>query len=1106
MNQSLPIKTNKMKKILLCLLLFAGMANAQVINFPDPAFKAKLLAADVSNNIAVDFFGPAKIDTNNDGEIQVSEAVEIYSLNLDNSGITDLTGISEFTSMQTLFCQNNLLTSLDASNLSSLIVLVCDHNQLTSINISGMFNLQALECSYNQLTTMSVNGLGLSSLRGLSCGYNQITSINVSGVTTLENLSCSDNLLTTLSVSGLVNLKSINCGNNQLTALSVASLTHMEILWCYNNQLTTLNLTGAMTSFHELNCSNNQLTALNIPTLVNLSILRCANNQLTTVNTTNLLNLKTYECDYNLMTTLNVSGLPILENLSCTYNQLTSLTVANLANLNGLGCNNNLLTTIDFTGLTSLEYLNFSYNAFPTADLSIMPNLKEVSCQNNQLTSLNVSGLVNLEQLLCMNNLLTSLDATGLTSLKVLWCDENQLTSISVGGLSNLLQLSCSHNQLPALNVSGLTSLFSLYCPYNFLPALDVSSLSALTNLNCANNLLPSLDVSSLSSITNIECSNNLLTALDVTGLNSLTSLGCSNNFIPVLNVSGMVNLQILYCAYNQIAALDLTGFVNLRELYCANNLLTTLDVSDSSNFANNGVMCQNNLLTTLYVKNGQNENVNFNNNPNLTFICADESQIADLQTAATFNNPDTVVSSYCSFTPGGNYNSVTGTALYDLNGNGCDASDIKANNVRFDMTDGSISSGTFLNNSGIYTLYAGIGDYTLNAHLENPAYYNITPTTTTHNFPALNSTVVTQDFCLTANGAHNDLEIVIEPVTRSRPGFDATYRIVYKNKGNQSLSGNITFTYDDDVLDFSAATINPDTQSTGLLNWNYSNLLPFENRSFEITLNVNSAIDVPAVNINDILDFQATITPVIGDEMADDNLFAYHESVVGSYDPNDLICLQGAVVNPSEIGNYLHYTARFENTGNHQAENVVVKIIVDPTKFDVNSLQLLNTSHLADTRITGNVVEFIFKNINLLPLAGDPPVGGHGTILFKIKTLAQLNAGDEVTNKADIYFDYNAPIETNDARTTFALLSNTVFTKDESVVLYPNPANDFIQIKSDSNIRLIEMFDIQGRVLQIIVENENAVKLDISDKSSGIYFIRITTEEGKKVEKLVKE
>ncbi|MFN8275490.1 MAG: leucine-rich repeat domain-containing protein [Flavobacteriaceae bacterium] len=1073
-----------MKKITLLMLLFTSFIQAQIVNIPDANFKAKLLAADASNNIASSFTGQSKVDTNNNGEIEVSEAANITILNVNASGIADLTGIEAFTSLQILHCENNQLTSLDASNLFSLMVLICSDNQISALNVTGLFNLEMLECSNNQLTTLNLSGLGLSSLRGLSCGNNQLTTINIAGITSLENLNLSDNLLTSLSVSGLGNLKSIQCSGNQLTTLNIASLSHLEILWCYDNQLTSLNITGAMTSLVDLNCSQNQLTTLNIPTLINLSQLRCNNNQLTTVNTTNLLNLKTYDCSNNQMTSLDASGLPLLEYLSCNYNQLTSLTVSNLANLKSLGCNNNLLTSIDFTGLSSITGIDFSYNSFPTADLSGMSTLKNISAQNNQLTSLTVTGLTQLEQLFCMNNLLTSLNLTGLTTLKILWCDYNQLTALDLTGLINLEQLTCGYNQIPSLNLSGMNALIHLYCPFNPIPELNVNGLTNLIGLFC---------------------NNTLLTTLDVSGLTSLQNLQCGFNSIPNLNVSGLTNLVYLYCDNNQITSLDLTGMVNLKQLNCSNNQLTTLDTSDCINMIM-GTSCQDNNLSTLFIKNGVDESVAFYGNPNLQFICADETEIADIQTSAQINNPSTIVSSYCSFTPGGHYNSVTGTAHFDLNNDGCDSNDLLANNIRFDMTDGTISSGTFLNDTGIYTLYADIGTYTLNAHLENPAYFHLTPVTTTHVFPELNSTVVNQDFCMTANGVHNDAEIVLYPSGVARPGFDAHYVLLIKNKGNQTLSGNIQLAFEDALLDFISASVAPDNTAISTLTWNYSDLKPFETRTIELVFNVNSPIETPPVNSGDLIHFTATINPIIGDEMAEDNVFELPQYIVNSMDPNDITCLEGPTVAPTEIGKYLHYVARFENTGNFAAENIVVKMVIDPDKYNLDSLQLLDASHESTTNIHGNVVEFIFRNINLAASAGDPPVGGHGTIMFKIKSAATLAAGDQVSNKANIYFDYNAPIETNPAQTVFALLNQADFNIDSSINTYPNPAKDWVRIDCNSLIKSVELYDVQGRILQTSLEKQKTTQLDISNKPNGIYFLKINTEKGIKIEKLVKK
>jgi hypothetical protein len=56
--------------------------------------------------------------------------------------------------------------------------------------------------------------------------------------------------------------------------------------------------------------------------------------------------------------------------------------------------------------------------------------------------------------------------------------------------------------------------------------------------------------------------------------------------------------------------------------------------------------------------------------------------------------------------------------------------------------------------------------------------------------------------------------------------------------------------------------------------------------------------------------------------------------------------------------------------------------MVVDPAQFNLGSLQLINASHAADVKISGNVVEFVFKQIYL-------NIGGHGHILLKLKTNA---------------------------------------------------------------------------------------------------------------------
>jgi hypothetical protein len=158
-----------------------------------------------------------------------------------------------------------------------------------------------------------------------------------------------------------------------------------------------------------------------------------------------------------------------------------------------------------------------------------------------------------------------------------------------------------------------------------------------------------------------------------------------------------------------------------------------------------------------------------------------------------------------------------------------------------------------------------------------------------------------------------------------------------------------------------------------------------------------------------------------------------------------------------------------------------------------------MNSSNPVDARITGNIVEFIFKNMNL-------GIGGHGHILLKIKTQSTLVTGDAVAKRADIFFDYNAPVDTGLTNTIFQNLSNTVFEKDNTVRVYPNPTSSKITIHSDFAIESIQLYDVQGRIIETRLLNANQFVIDISEKPKGIYFLKIQTEKGSKVEKLIKK
>jgi hypothetical protein len=720
------------------------------------------------------------------------------------------------------------------------------------------------------------------------------------------------------------------------------------------------------------------------------------------------------------------------------------------------------------------------------------------------------------------------LEALAVTKLRISNASINDLTGIEE--FTNLTYLDCNSNQLNALNISVLTGLTYLKCSYNAITFIDFSTLTNLQTLDCTQNQLSTLNINS-PSINQIIVSNNLFTNLNVSALSSLTLLSCNFNVLTSIETPNtLVNLE---CSHNQLTDLDLTGYSQLTYLDCSSNQLsslivygcyvldfanvesnnfTTLDFSESSTRV---LSCDNNpLLDYVNLKNGVLSQgtvtpsppvLSFSNLPLLKFVCVDEVE-AELVLLAGVNPTLVSISSYCTFVPGGNYNTITGTIQFDADNNGCDSNDSTHPYEKINILDGNnIPGSSFINSAGNYTFYTLGGNYLLTPEVQNPTYFTVSPPFSTINFPLLDNSTQTQNFCITANGVHPDLEIIIVPTTAARPGFDSEYKLIYKNKGNQTQTGTINLSFDDDRTDFVSSLPNVDNQSLNALLWNYSSIQPFETRVIDFTLNINSPVEIPAVNDGDILEFTSSINYALGDETPLDNVFELNQIVVNSFDPNDKTCLEGRFITPENVGKYVHYNINFENTGTADAINIVVKDVIDISKFDLSSIQLLYGSHPIETKLTGNSVEFIFKNINLPP-SSIQPIGGHGNVLFKIKTLPTLLIGDVIANIANIYFDYNAPIETNEARSTIALLSNPSFIKDKSITVAPNPAKNKVVIAAKSNLKSIEFFDVEGRLLQTVLEDKTTSTLDISNKAKGVYFLKIITEAGSSVEKLIKE
>ena len=478
-----------------------------------------------------------------------------------------------------------------------------------------------------------------------------------------------------------------------------------------------------------------------------------------------------------------------------------------------------------------------------------------------------------------------------------------------------------------------------------------------------------------------------------------------------------------------------------------------------------------------------------------LSYVCADDPEVEILQLHL---GEAVEINTYCTTAPAGNPNTISGNVSYNFTNAGC-VTLASPDFIRFKIDDGA-TQGTSYSANNSYHFFTGAGEFTIIPEIENAAFFTVTPTSATVNFATATGNQAQADFCISANSLHSDVEAVIVPQTGARPGFDSEYQLLLHNKGNQVVSGNVAFVYDDAVFDLINALPAADLQNAGSMAYNFTDLLPFETRTFQITLNLNGPMEIPAVNIDDLLSFNAVATITgLTDETPDDNTAILKQLVVGSFDPNDKHCLEGATVNPQRIGDYLHYVINFENTGTAPAENVVVRDIIDESQFDEATLQVLGSSHPVATRINGNRVEFFFNGIEL-------QASEHGYVVFKIKTNSALQTNDSVVNKADIFFDYNFPVATDPATTTFSVLGTDKFTEDNSVSVYPNPAGDFLKVQAKELIKSIELFDVQGRIVHTSIVESKEITMNLNRYSKGIYYLRVHTDGGIKSEKLIKK
>jgi uncharacterized repeat protein (TIGR01451 family) len=445
-----------------------------------------------------------------------------------------------------------------------------------------------------------------------------------------------------------------------------------------------------------------------------------------------------------------------------------------------------------------------------------------------------------------------------------------------------------------------------------------------------------------------------------------------------------------------------------------------------------------------------------------------------------------------------------SGDVYYDMNSNGIkDSTEVNVPSQMISVQPDNID--VFTNSSGEYLFYTLTnGSHVINVN--SPFGWNITSDSTSYTVTDDTSYQTGFDFGLNALNPENELSAYVIPGT-PRCNHASVYHIHYENTGSTMLNGRIVF-IPDTAVTFSTSTPPPDQISGDSLIYNFTSLWPFSSDVINITLMLPGP--------GDTIHFETFAQYDSSGLLVNSDVQTLQQIVNCSCDPNDkLVFPEGLSSDHRTLyDEELQYTIRFQNTGTDTAFLVLVHDFIDAS-LDINTLQITGYSHPVNTTIFANrMVEFKFENI-LLPDSNVDELASHGYIQYKIKPLPNLLLPIVVHNEANIFFDSNFPVLTNNVWNT--LVSDlsvgiaTVEGTDETISVIPNPFSSTARLVLSKSFVNTEtsfiLMDAMGRTIVNKNVNDTEILISKGNLDAGIYFFELRNYKGNRATgKLVME
>ncbi|WP_405562994.1 ELWxxDGT repeat protein [Polaribacter sp. Asnod6-C07] len=628
--------------------------DTRTVDIPDNAFEQYLIERDLDDAL--------------DNKVLLSNIEDVTYLFAYDRGITNLEGIQHFTALRDLDLTDNLISFLDLKNnnnletisltnnklhtlklnVSNLSTLRIDNNprltcvEVDNVNIANSFNFtengnfnkdSQTEFSENCLSLYTYipddnfeqylidNGIDTDETLDdyvLTANINQIEDLamvarGIKDLTGIEDfdalvtLDVSANLLTEIVLSNRnSNLETIDVNSNQLTTLDTWSSSIKDVNADYNN-LTTIKVSR---STKKLGLKSNKFTSFNVSnlSLVYLEELDLrGNNELLEINLDGMISLISLDASFCNLSTIELSGKNNLKKLDVRNNNIIELNLALLFDLEELQCRDNEMEvlTLDHNTANDLKTLDCSFNNLTTLDISETENLETLLVNDNNLSSLNLK--ISSENLPKLTDF-ASVRNTNLTCIDVIDVDyatenytvidnhtnfyyncnffggdyvympddnfeskfDNTIDDFVLKSIiENRETLSLSLNNTETIKIEDLTG---------------IEAFTSLKSLSFSNNSIKNVDLSENLLLETIIAQRSEIESVILPETTTLIEVDFYNNNLTSFNVSSLPNLERLLLSGNKLTTIDLSSNIKLEEFQIASNEIENIDVSNNTN------------------------------------------------------------------------------------------------------------------------------------------------------------------------------------------------------------------------------------------------------------------------------------------------------------------------------------------------------------------------------------------------------------------------------------------------------------------------------------------------------------------------------------------